>query len=645
MADPAFERLQSTLRGLAFGADPTRLLHEAMAGALAACKGHDAAVFRVVNGAVQSVASSGSAGAYIAEAGRDAIGTERMVRRRDPNSNVVAAAEPIRSGSKVLGALVVGGPLNTLEVAPLSLFADACALVLLRQPTASPAAGLPDVLDTLSDVAASLDAGTTMAHIFDAAARLFGATSGFVALADSGTTRIASYRALEQERLVAASRLAEFKALLAPGDLRVDSPANPAVAHLTRLGEFAASLPLATDGEVLGRLVLFLAEPPDAGRARLLTSFARNVALSLRAADLCRRIEDHEEQLTSMVHAMANPVVVVDEAGRVLELNGAACELFRLSAAFEVDQPVAGKLGQADLEAMLAPDATDGGAEVVLAGSNDGEPRVYRATVRRMRAADGRALGRVLVLDDLTSERQADAVKADFVAVIGHELRTPLTVMKGYVHTLVKRGDTLSDEKRAQALAAVSANLSRLERLIEDLLFISAVEQRRCKLDLETHDIGALLDEKEGERVSVRKPRRPIEMLVDAGKLEQVLHHLLDNALKYSEGQVVLELVDKGDEVEVSVTDSGPGIYSGDVPQLFERFRQLDGTSTRQHGGVGIGLYLSRRVVEALGGRIWCDSRLGVGSRFAFVLPKDGPADAPAVSAGSPAAVRSPAAG
>jgi signal transduction histidine kinase len=108
------------------------------------------------------------------------------------------------------------------------------------------------------------------------------------------------------------------------------------------------------------------------------------------------------------------------------------------------------------------------------------------------------------------------------------------------------------------------------------------------------------------------------------------MHHLLDNALKYSEGPVVVELADKGDEVEISVTDSGPGIYSGDVPQLFERFRQLDGTSTRQHGGVGIGLYLCRRVVEALGGRIWCDSRLGVGSRFAFTLPKDGPGEAAA---------------
>lgn len=627
--DAAFERLQATLRGLAFGADPTRLLHEALAGAMAVTKGRDGVLMRMANGTLQSVASAGGAGQYLNDAARDAATSERMVRRRDAETGMIAAAEPIRAGSRVLGVLAIGGPLSGFDAAHLSLFADAAALVLLRQPVAAVNQAMPDVLDTLSLVASSLDTGATMGHIFDAAGRLFGATSGFVALNEGGKTRIAAYRGVEQDRLVAASRLPQFKAMLAPGPMRVDSPADAAVAHLTRLGEFAVGLPLAVEGEDMGRVVLFMAEPPDPGRAQLLASFSRNVSLSVRAADLCRRIEDHEEQLTSMVHAMANPVVVVDEAGCVLELNGAACELFRLSAAFEVGLPIKGKLGHAGLEAMLAPSALDGAQELVLPGPNDNEPRVYRCTVRRMRSADGRALGRVLVLDDLTTERQADAVKADFVAVIGHELRTPLTVMKGYVHTLVKRWENLSDDKRGQALAAVQANLSRLERLIEDLLFISAVEQRRCKVDLEMLDVGVLLQEREGERITVRKPRRPVEMLVDPAKFDQVLHHLVDNALKYSDGQIVIELTDKGDEVEISVTDSGPGIYSGDVPMLFERFRQLDGSSTRQHGGVGIGLYLCRRVVEALGGRIWCDSRLGIGSKFAFTLPKDGPSDAP----------------
>jgi signal transduction histidine kinase len=384
----------------------------------------------------------------------------------------------------------------------------------------------------------------------------------------------------------------------------------------------AVSLPLVTGGQTLGRLVLFLAEHPDAARRSLLDGFARNVSLAVRAAKLYRRIEDHEEQLAAMVHSMANPVVVVDEEGNVLEVNGAAGEVFRLSAGFEGGHPVRGRLGSAALEGMLVGGA-DRSEEVVLS-SAEGEPRVYRATVRRMRSG-GRNVGRVMVLDDLTAERSAEAVKADFVAVMGHELRTPLTVMKGYVHTLVRRGDSLTDERRGQALSAVQSNLVRLERLIEDLLFISAIEQRRAKLDLQPLELGAHLMERADDRVSVRRPRRPVDLVADQAKLDQVVHHLVDNACKYSEGHVVVELTDHGDAVEVSVTDSGPGIYSGDIPTLFERFRQLDGSSTRKHGGLGIGLYLSRRIVEAMGGRIWCESRLGVGSRFTFLLPKDGP--------------------
>jgi signal transduction histidine kinase len=125
--------------------------------------------------------------------------------------------------------------------------------------------------------------------------------------------------------------------------------------------------------------------------------------------------------------------------------------------------------------------------------------------------------------------------------------------------------------------------------------------------------------------VSVERPRRPIPVQLDRAKLDQILHHLLDNALKYTESDIVVSVVDGDEAVEIRVDDSGPGIYSGDVPQLFERFRQLDGSSTRAHGGTGLGLYICRRLVELQGGKIWCESRLGVGSRFAFTLPKDGP--------------------
>src|SRR5437588_339354 len=359
----------------------------------------------------------------------------------------------------------------------------------------------------------------------------------------------------------------------------------------------------------------------------MLTSFATHVALALRSAQPYRRVGDKEEQLTSVVHCMANPVLVVDEVGRFVLINGAAAELFSIAAAFELGQPVAGKLGHPVVEELLTAQGQGSTTEVVL---GEIEPRVYKASARRVMSSGGRVLGRVLVLDDITKQAETDQVKSDFVAVVGHELRTPLTVMKGYLRTLLNRGDEVDSRVRAMALQAIDSNAERLQRLIEDVLLISSVESGQANLHLEEVDLGTLVDGVARERVKVRRPRGVIPLTADAAKVEQVLRHLVDNALKYSEGEVVIEVTGHLDDVEVAVVDKGPGIFSGDVPRLFDRFFQLDGASTRTHGGTGIGLYVCRRLVEAHGGRIWCESRLGLGSRFAFSLPRwsqDSPAE------------------
>ena len=173
---------------------------------------------------------------------------------------------------------------------------------------------------------------------------------------------------------------------------------------------------------------------------------------------------------------------------------------------------------------------------------------------------------------------------------------------------------------------------------------MSSVDSNRAKLHVEEIDLGELVDTYKGGRVSVRRPRRDLQLSVDRAKVDQILHHLVENALKYSQGEVHIEVANRGDEVHVAVVDRGPGIYSGDLPRLFDRFFQLDGSSTRSHGGTGLGLYICRRLVEAHGGRIWCESRLGVGSSFTFVLPRYAP-EAGEIVATSAEPVRDPAVG
>ena len=612
------EHLQGVLRGLVAGTDPVRLLEQALKGAVQAAHGRQGLLVGLVDGVSTPVASTGPVPRVVVDAADAAISSGRLARRTERETKRGALAECLRVGDRVVGALSIGGDPATLDPVQLPLFAHCASLALARRPSTA-ATSVTEVLDAVAGVASDLDGASVLVRVFDAAERLFGATAGFCAVFEGSAVRIPHFRGLDREGLREASRHPEFKALLTSPGLRIDPPTHPAVALLSNGVETAVGLPLHADGRRLGHLVLLLGESPDAALRAMLTSFATHVALALRSAQLYRRVGDKEEQLTSVVHCMANPVLVVDDAARFVLINGAAAELFSIAAAFELGQPVAGKLGHPLLEEMLIDHNHGSTTEVVI---GEVEPRVYKASARPVLSSGGRVLGRVLVLDDITKERETDQVKSDFVAVIGHELRTPLTVMKGYLRTLVHRGEMLDPHVRELALKAIESNADRLQRLIEDVLFVSAVETGRTTLHLEDTDLGALVDGVVQDRVKIKRPRKDLTLSIDTAKVQQVLNHLLDNALKYSDGEVVVEIQDRGEEVEVAVVDNGPGIFSGDVPRLFERFFQLDGASTRAHGGTGIGLYVSRRLVEAHGGKIWCESRLGVGSRFAFTLPR-----------------------
>lgn len=616
MVDRSLELLQSVLSGLSSATDPSQLLHDGLAGAVAATKAQEGAVVRSGADDASPVATVGPVSPAALSCARAAAETGRLVLRRDPDTGLTTAAEPLRAGSRVVGAVVVGGSLEQLDPAPLPLYAAALSNVVQRH--APPAPGLvPELGSSLAAVAGRSEPPAVAGLALDGARTLLGAASGLCALTVDGALRVTQFRGIDPDRLASATRHPDFRGFLTGDGLRVDAAAHPVVARLALLGEVAAGVPLEAGGRRLGRLVLLLPRPPGPAEQAMLSSWAGHAAVCLLASSLAREVGDQERRLSSLAHSLAQPVVVVDVEGRLVEVNGAAADAFHLASGFEQGQPVEGRLGHPALEEMLTS-GREASAEVVV---STGEPRIYRASVRRMRADDGRVTGRVLVLDDLTGQRQMDALKADFVAVIGHELRTPITVVKGYLQTLVRRGASLSEERRAQALTAVVSNVARLERLIEDLLFMSAIEERSAAMDVQTHDLCALLRAEAGPRVVVHAPAGPLEVHVDEARLARVLHHLLGNALELSEGEVVVELVEQGDVVEVAVSDSGPGIFSGDVPYLFDRFRQLDGSSTRLHGGLGIGLYICRRVVEALGGRIWCESRLGVGSRFVFTLP------------------------
>src|SRR5438270_10300026 len=370
------EHLQRVLRGLVAGHDPIRLLEEALRGAVQAAHGRRGLLVGLVDGVSTPLASTGAVPRVVVDAADAAIGKGHLARKTERDGKRGAVAECLRVGDRVVGALSVGGEAARLDPVHLPLFAHCASLALARRP-ATAATSVTDVLDAVAGVATDLDGASVLVRVLDAAERLFGATAGFCAVFEGAAVRIPHFRGVDREGLREASRHPEFKALLTSPGLRVDPPSHPAVALLSQGAETAVGLPLYAEGRRLGHLLLLLGEPPDAALRAMLTSFATHVALALRAAQLYRRVGDKEEQLTSVVHCMANPVLVVDEAARFVLINGAAAELFSLAAAFELGQPVAGTLGPPVLEDLLTSQGQGSTTEVVI-GEN--EPRVYKAS-------------------------------------------------------------------------------------------------------------------------------------------------------------------------------------------------------------------------------------------------------------------------
>ena len=226
---------------------------------------------------------------------------------------------------------------------------------------------------------------------------------------------------------------------------------------------------------------------------------------------------------------------------------------------------------------------------------------------------------------------EVDRLKSEFVATVSHELRTPLTSILGSASTLRRMGDQMSPEERNNFLAMIDRQGRRLLRLIEDILFASRIEAGEHGLHPEPCDVVELAQEAVdnlrsrpgGERIRLRTDLSHQVVFADPMAVHQILDNLLENALKYAPGKEPIEvIVDAGpDEATLVVSDRGPGIPPDEVPHIFERFRQVDGSVTRRAPGVGLGLYIVRKLVEELDGRIWCESTPGEGSRFILTLP------------------------
>jgi two-component system sensor histidine kinase ResE len=264
---------------------------------------------------------------------------------------------------------------------------------------------------------------------------------------------------------------------------------------------------------------------------------------------------------------------------------------------------------------------------VMFSGNETGDvelgDRTFEAAAATMPSG-----GRVAVLIDRSNVESLERLQEDLVASVAHELRTPIAAVQGLVQLLKLRASKLAPERLAMLLDDGEREIARLERLVEDLLLAARVATGGIVAVPDAINLRPIADDVVGRASPRYSDRRFVvegdaEAHADPSLVRHVIWHLVDNAGKFSrpDGTVRVRIELVKDEPQVHVTDEGEGIFSGDIPKLFRRFRQLDPSATRQHGGAGLGLFLTKAILDALGGRVWVRSRLGQGSTFSVALP------------------------
>jgi signal transduction histidine kinase len=226
--------------------------------------------------------------------------------------------------------------------------------------------------------------------------------------------------------------------------------------------------------------------------------------------------------------------------------------------------------------------------------------------------------------------RELDQMKSDFVAITSHELRTPLTAVRGFVRTMIRNFERLNEKQVHDFLALIDRQSERLSRLVEDLLVVSRIEAGSIAVTPEPVDVRSFVNDvvggfgSEARRVDVLVDALvPHEVMLDPNRMNQVLSNLLQNAMKFSLGAspVTLGVGWRDGHAEFSVTDRGVGIAQHDLPLIFDRFHQAGPALTRETEGAGLGLYITKRLVDAMEATIDVDSREGEGSTFTVRLP------------------------
>jgi PAS domain S-box-containing protein len=531
------------------------------------------------------------------------------------------------------------------------------------------------------ELSASLDLDRVLAEALSLINRAVGVSHGSIMLASPGTGNLIYRAALGRSKglprggiptryrrgVGLAGWVVETREPVIVPDVTKDPRWIPDESKSTPERKSAMAVPLTATDDVLGVLLLFHPEVDyfTTDHLKLVSAAATQVATAINNAELYQLITDQAERLGVMlrtqraegakleaiVEGIADGVLVLDANRQVILMNPAAARTLGLDASVVEGRHLREILGRAEstVDQVLAQQLYDKlvtGMEHFssLETSREGEHRsldfrmeanekVVEVNLSPVSLTSSELPSLVIVLRDISREAEVERLKNEFISTVSHELRTPMTSIKGYTDLLVnERVGTLSEQQRHFVLV-IKNNADRLTALVNDILDISRIETGRLKLQIEPLDLTQLInhviDSIQGQMVekslnlTIDLPPVLPPVCGDESRVTQILENLTSNAWKYTPegGQITIRARVVNDFVQVDVTDTGIGIDSKDLSQIFDRFYRTEQAEVQAVDGSGLGLSIVKMFVELLGGRIWVESELDQGSTFSFSLP------------------------
>jgi PAS domain S-box-containing protein len=403
------------------------------------------------------------------------------------------------------------------------------------------------------------------------------------------------------------------------------------------------AVPIIRGGRVLGVIDVESSKPEvfSENDQRFLSTLADHAAVAVENSRLLDMVLEEQNRTKFILHSIADGVYTVDRDLAILTFNPAAERI----TGWRTDR-VRGKLCP-DIFQDAGPHPGSHQVDLIQQALETGEPLSSEADAPAILTADGHqvyisssasplrnrenaVVGAVVAFRDVSAERELDRLKSDFVSMVSHELRAPLANLSAAIELMLDSPDC--SQVSNGTLGIARANAQRLNHLIENILNVSHIEAKQMRAQLEPttllpitkHAIEIAQAQTERHRIALMAPEIIPFVMADKSKLEIVLNNLLTNAINYSpDGGRILVRIARAvrNEVVISVIDEGIGISQDHMDKLFTRFYRVDASDGRDVYGHGLGLYISKHLVELQGGRIWVRSKEGQGSCFSFSLP------------------------